>query len=76
MQEISVSDLKTHLLEVMRKVEAGTSYKVTKSNKPIALISGLANESLPFASFAKIKVHTDSKVLNEGDWTFDAHNVK
>ncbi len=74
---INVSVLKSKLLEIIREVEQGKGYSITKSGKQVALLLPVTEKSLPILGFARdIKLEGDIENLrlDEG-WTFDEVNL-
>lgn len=73
--EISVSNLKAKLLEIVREVEKGKAFRITKAGRPVALLSPTTLSNLPAVNFAKIKVTGDLDLETGEHWTFDAENL-
>ena len=74
-QEISVSVLKAKLLEVVRDVQKGKAFRITKAGKPVALLSPTFQGDISAVGFAKVKVLGDVvEDLNEA-WSFDEENL-
>ena len=46
-KEISLFEAKTHLSEIIKKVERGQSFRITKRGKPVAELHPLKPEKLP-----------------------------
>lgn len=72
---ISVSELKAVLLSVIRNVEKGRTYEVTKDNKKVAVIYPYGHAELPACGFSKGKICRKGAKLPKQPWSFDAHNL-
>ena len=76
MKEIPVSKLKNELLEVVRAVERGQSFRVTKDKKAVALLAPLPTTTTKPYGYSKIKILGDLSEPIDAEWTFDADNIK
>lgn len=47
MDAISLAEAKTHLSELLDRVEAGASIEITRRGKPVACLSGIARARKP-----------------------------
>ena len=76
--QIVVSELKAKLLAVIRAVEAGESFQVTKNGKPVAELIPTKDKEPPVVGFANIKILSDDifSTGTEDDWTYDIDNIK
>jgi prevent-host-death family protein len=74
-QSMSVTDLKNRLLEVVRRVEKGEVFEITKDGAPVAVLSPHGAWSRGATGFARVDIKggLDAPV---GDWTFDVANLK
>lgn len=73
---ISVSELKNKLLEIVREVETGKSFSITKGNRPVAQL-GPIRESRPLPTgLAKIKVLENIEEPIASEWTLDSENLR
>lgn len=55
MKTISLADAKTHLSEVLDRVQAGEEVLVTRRGRPVARIQGVKRASAPFRSLAAFR---------------------
>ena len=67
---MSVSELKNRLLEVVRRVEKGEAFQITKGGKPVAILSPSRAAALPATGFARIDIKGSLEVPPAG-WTYD-----
>lgn len=72
---ISVSQLKAVLLEVIRKVEKGYIFEVTKDNRKVAVIYPSQENQMPVVGFARGKILEGALKVPDEAWTFDVHNL-
>ena len=72
---MSVSDLKNKLLEVVRRVEAGEVFEITKDGRPVAVLAPRDAMSRSAIGFARVEIKGDLN-LPSFEWTFDAENLK
>jgi prevent-host-death family protein len=73
---ISVTELKSRLLEVMRSVMSGKEYQVTKADKPIAIIYPYQRSTQPRVGFADVVVCGDIISPIDEEWDLDSSNIK
>jgi prevent-host-death family protein len=71
---VTVSELKNKLLEVVRRVERGETFEVTKAGKPVAVLAPRGGSSRPVTGFARVEIR-GSLDLPAQPWTFDVENV-
>lgn len=71
---MTVSDLKNRLLEVVRRVEKGEAFEITKDGEPVAILSPYGAWKRGATGFARVAVK-GSLDLPAGDWTYDAGNL-
>ena len=74
-KQISVSVLKAKLLEVVREVERGESFEVTKDGRKVGILAPL-REDPPLTGFSKVVINKDIAAPIDEKWTFDAENLK
>lgn len=74
-QSISVTDLKSKLLEVVRRVERGEVFEITKDGNVVAVLGPRDTYSRRATGFARIEVRGELE-LSVGDWTYDVENLK
>jgi len=72
---MTVSDLKNKLLEVVRKVEKGEVFEITKDGEPVAILSPHKAWNRAATGFARVEVKGRLD-LPTGGWTFDLPNLK
>ena len=73
--KIPVSELKANLLEVIRAVERGESFQITKNGKNVAVLKPCSPVALPILGFAEVEIHGDVlTAVDEEDWTYDQEN--
>jgi len=72
---MTVSDLKNKLLEVVRQVEKGEVFEITKDGEPVAVLSPHKAWNRPATGFARVVVK-GSLELPHGDWTYDLPNLR
>ncbi len=72
---MSVSDLKNQLLEVVRRVEKGEVFEITKDGEPVAILSPHGAWNRGATGFARVEIKGDLNAPAEG-WTFDVENIK
>ena len=73
---ISVSDLKNRLLEIVRQVEKGKSFQITKGNRPVAILGPIANRHDSVTGFANIKILGNLEDPMPSEWIFDINNLR
>jgi prevent-host-death family protein len=77
-QLVSVSVLKNTLLDIVRQVEKGETFEITKAGKLVARLSPATNpDDPPMLGFGKgsFKIVGDIVAPIDDEWTFDAENV-
>jgi prevent-host-death family protein len=55
MKTISLAEAKTHLSELLDRVQAGEEVLVTRHGRPVARIQGAKRRSAPFRSLADFR---------------------
>jgi prevent-host-death family protein len=77
LKQVPVSIVKAKLLEIIRSVEHGKGFEITKNGKSVArLLPVDSNLNMPAVGFAKIKILGDIEQPIFNTWTFDEENVK
>lgn len=71
---MSVSELKNKLLEVVRRVEKGEVFEITKDGEPVAVLAPRESISRPVTGFARVEVKGDLE-LPSSTWTYDVENL-
>jgi prevent-host-death family protein len=74
-RSVSVSELKNKLLEVVRLVQQGEVFEITKAGQPVATLAPSGRSSRSATGFARVEVK-GSLDLPAGDWTYDIENLK
>jgi prevent-host-death family protein len=74
-QSMSVTDLKNKLLEVVRRVERGEVFEITKDGKAVAMLAPRSGLNQSPTGFARIEVKGDLD-LPVAPWTYDVENLK
>ena len=72
---MSVSELKNKLLEVVRRVEKGEVFEITKDGEPVAVLAPRESLARPTTGFARVEIKGDLE-LHEAPWTYDVENLK
>jgi len=72
---ISVSELKAVLLSVIRRVEQGACFEVTKANRKVAVIFPYGHSQLPSLGFGGGTIRKSTRLPLE-PWTYDVANLK
>lgn len=73
---IPVSHLKTKLLEIVREVERGQIYQITKGNRPVGVLSPFDVGAPAAVNFAQVSIQGDLSTTKTGEkWTMDIENV-
>jgi prevent-host-death family protein len=72
---MSVSTLKNKLLEVVRRVEQGQSFEITKGGRPVALLTPRAGPDRAATGFARVEVKGNLD-LPAAAWSYDVENLK
>jgi prevent-host-death family protein len=74
-QTMSVSELKNRLLEVVRRVEKGEAFQITKGGELVAILSPSKAKARPATGFAHVEIK-GSLELPAAGWTYDVDNLK
>ncbi len=72
---MSVSELKNKLLEVVRRVERGEVFEITKDGQPVAVLAPRESLGRSATGFARVEVK-GSLELQDEPWTYDVENLK
>lgn len=72
---MTVSDLKNKLLEVVRRVEKGEVFEITKDGEPVAILSPRDAWIRGVTGFARVEVRGTLELPSAG-WTYDVENLK
>jgi prevent-host-death family protein len=72
---MSVSELKNKLLEVVRRVEKGEVFEITKDGEPVAVLAPRESFGRAATGFGRIVVKGDLE-LHDAPWTYDLENLK
>jgi antitoxin (DNA-binding transcriptional repressor) of toxin-antitoxin stability system len=72
---MSVSELKNTLLEVVRRVEKGEVFEITKGGEPVALLSPTGGPKRSATGFASVEIK-GALDLPAQEWTYDVENLK
>jgi prevent-host-death family protein len=72
---MTVSELKNKLLEVVRRVEKGEVFEITKDGAPVAVLAPRDHWTRRATGFARITIKGELE-LPPGDWTYDIENLK
>jgi prevent-host-death family protein len=59
---------------VVRRVERGEVFEITKDGEPVAVLAPFGTWSRKVTGFARIEVRGDLE-LPAGDWTYDVGNL-
>lgn len=73
---IAVSELKAKLLHVVRTVERGHAYTVTRGGKTVAQLIPFGSAALPVMGFARVAIVGDIIAPLDVEWSFDDENVR
>jgi prevent-host-death family protein len=71
---MTVTELKNTLLEVVRRVEKGEVFEITKDGAPVAILSPHGAWKRGATGFAKVEI-TGTLGVPSGDWTYDLDNL-
>lgn len=71
---MGVSEAKAHFLELIRKVEKGERFEITRGGKIVATIA--PSGTLPAIGFATIEILGDIVEPIAAGWTSDQENLK
>jgi prevent-host-death family protein len=72
---MTVSDLKNKLLEVVRRVEKGEVFEITKDGEPVAVLAPHRAYNRGATGFARVEVKGTLELPAE-KWTYDLANLK
>jgi prevent-host-death family protein len=75
-QEMTVSELKNKLLEVVRRVEKGEVFEITKGGEPVAMLSPYGAWKRGATGFARVEVKGSLDAPVAGDFTYDLENLR
>lgn len=75
LRSISVSELKNKLLEVVRRVENGEAFEITKGGTPVAVLTPRDRANRPTTGFARVAIK-GSLDASAQPWTHDVENLK
>lgn len=71
---MTVSELKNRLLEVVRRVEKGEVFEITKGGQPVAILSPRKGRIRPATGFARVEIR-GALELPSSAWTYDLENL-
>jgi prevent-host-death family protein len=71
---MTVSELKNKLLEVVRRVQKGEVFEITKDGDPVAVLGPRATWDAKVTGFARIEVKGPLELPAE-QWTYDIENL-
>ncbi len=71
---MTVSELKNKLLEVVRRVQKGEVFEITKDGDPVAVLAPRATWDRKVTGFARILVKGPIE-LPADQWTYDVENL-
>ena len=72
---MTVSELKNKLLEVVRQVEKGEVFEISKDGQPVAVLAPRDAWHQKATGFARIEIRGGFD-LPDQPWTFDVDNLK
>lgn len=72
---MTVSELKNKLLEVVRRVEKGEVFEITKDGTPVAVLAPRETWGRKATGFGRVIVEADLDLSAE-EWTHDVENLK
>lgn len=75
LKQISVSALKAKLLEVVRHVERGESFEITKDGRKVGLLCPASGQNADVCGFAPVEILEDIVTPIGAEWSFDTHNL-
>lgn len=77
-ETIPVSELKSKLLEIVRRVEAGQGFRITKGGHVVAALVPISEAQEPTIGFAPVTIigSLSDPVIDSNSWTFDQDNIK
>ena len=74
---IPVSLLKNNLLEIVRQVQRGREFRISKGGHIVAALTPAIAEEVAEFGFAPAEIMKTLVVsAEEAPWTFDSHNLK
>ena len=77
LEQFSVSTAKAKLLELVRDVEQGKSFEITKGGEVVArLLPPEHFQAIPTTGFAKVVIGGDVISPLPASWSFDMPNIK
>ena len=71
---MTVSELKNKLLEVVRRVQKGEVFEITKDGEPVAVLAPRATWDRKVTGFARIEIQGPLE-LPADQWTYDLENL-
>jgi prevent-host-death family protein len=76
-ETIAVSELKNKLLEIVRQVEKGSGFRITKGGQVVAALVPHASEEDPVVGFASITIKGDllMPTTDPDEWSADIKNL-
>ena len=74
-ESMSVTDLKNKLLEVVRRVQRGEVFEITKDGAPVAVLAPRETFNRAPTGFGRVEVK-GSLELPDAPWTYDIVNLK
>ncbi len=72
---MTVSDLKNKLLEIVRRVEKGEVFQITKDGEPVAVLSPHGTWNRGPTGFGRVEIKGSLDLPGDG-WTYDVNNLK
>ncbi len=72
---MSVTELKNKLLEVVRRVEKGEVFEITKDGEPVAVLAPSGTWDRKVTGFARIEILGDLELPPDA-WTHDVENLR
>jgi prevent-host-death family protein len=74
-RSMSVSELKTKLLEVVRRVEQGEVIEITKDGEPVAVLAPRDTWNLGATGFGRVEMRGPLE-LPTSEWSYDLENLR
>jgi prevent-host-death family protein len=74
-RSVTVSELKNTLLEVVRRVERGEVFEITKNGEPVATLAPCKGAKRPATGFGRVEIRGSLELPAE-EWTLDLGNLK
>jgi prevent-host-death family protein len=71
---MTVTELKNKLLEVVRRVQKGEVFEITKDGDPVAVLAPRATWDRKVTGFARVEVKGPLE-LPADQWTYDVENL-